>query len=83
MQERNVLKLSEHSSWFPKLLSSFQDSQNLYFVMEFAGGGDLLNLLGRQDNLVLTEDETRFYMAEIILAVNDLHKFGYTHRYSV
>ncbi|KXN71501.1 kinase-like protein, partial [Conidiobolus coronatus NRRL 28638] len=80
MQERNVLKLSEHSTWFPKLLTSFQDSQNLYFVMEFAGGGDLLNLLGRQDNLVLTEEETRFYMAEIILAVNDLHKFGYTHR---
>jgi citron Rho-interacting kinase len=35
------------SDWITQLHFAFQDSQNLYLVMEFHGGGDLLSLLSR------------------------------------
>jgi len=38
-----------------------------------------MNLLIMRD--VLTEDETRFYMAELVLAVHAVHKKHYIHRY--
>ena len=50
-----------------KLLSSFQDDKYLYLVMEYLGGGDMMNLLIKKD--IFTENETRFYMAELILAI--------------
>jgi hypothetical protein len=31
---------------------------------------------------VFTEEEARFYAAEIVLAVESIHKFDYIHRYS-
>ena len=57
---------------------SFQDEKYLYLVMEFCAGGDLMNLLIKKD--ILTEDETRFYIAEIVLAVESIHNMHYTHR---
>ena len=47
--------------------------------MEFHSGGDLLSLLSRRDG-VLTEDEARFYLAEMVLALYTLHSMGYVHR---
>jgi len=61
-----------------KLYYSFQDSRFLYFVMEYLPGGDLMNLLIKRE--ILSEYETRFYMAELILAVQAIHKHGYIHR---
>lgn len=62
--------------------SSFQmqDDQQLYLVMEFHPGGDLLSLLDRYDG-TFSEDMARFYLAEITLAIHDLHSMGYVHRY--
>jgi len=62
-----------------KLYFSFQDQKNLYFVMEYLPGGDLMNLLINRE--ILAEDETRFYMAELIEAVNFVHEKGYIHRF--
>jgi len=61
-----------------KLYYSFQDSRFLYFVMEYLPGGDLMNLLIKRE--ILSEDETRFYIAELIIAVQAIHKHGYIHR---
>lgn len=47
--------------------------------MEFHPGGDLLSLLGRRDG-TMSEDEARFYLAELILALHTLHSMGYVHR---
>ena len=47
--------------------------------MEFHPGGDLFGLLNRRDG-TLTEDEARFYLAEITVALNVLHSMGYVHR---
>jgi serine/threonine kinase 38 len=46
--------------------------------MEFLPGGDFMNLLIKKDKL--TEDEAKFYLAEIILAVESIHKVDCIHR---
>jgi serine/threonine kinase 38 len=43
---------------------SFQDDENLYLVMEYLGGGDLMTLLIKKD--ILTEEEAKFYIAECV-----------------
>ena len=42
------------------------------------GGGDLLNLLIEKD--VFEEDFARFYVAEMVLAIESCHKHGFIHR---
>ncbi|KAI9505685.1 kinase-like domain-containing protein, partial [Coemansia spiralis] len=80
LEERDVLVLGKESPWIPDLYSSFQDKENLYIVMEFVAGGDLFSMLDRCENAVIDEDAARFYAAEILLALEDLHKIGYIHR---
>mmetsp|Transcript_26018 Transcript_26018/g.25613 ORF Transcript_26018/g.25613 Transcript_26018/m.25613 type:complete len:105 (+) Transcript_26018:512-826(+) len=46
--------------------------------MDYLGGGDLMTLLIRRN--VLTEAEGQFYIAELILAVDSIHKMNYIHR---
>lgn len=52
---------------------SFQDEINLYLVMEFLPGGDMMTLLIKRDTL--TEEETLFYIAETALAIQTIHKW--------
>lgn len=75
--ERDILALVD-SDWVVKLHYSFQDPQRLYLVMEYLQGGDLMNILMKYD--ILTEDQTRFYMAELAMAINDVHQLNYIHR---
>lgn len=75
--ERDVLAGSD-SPWVVSLYYSFQDLQYLYLIMEFLPGGDLMTMLIRWQ--VFTEDITRFYMAECVLAIEAIHKLGYIHR---
>jgi len=46
--------------------------------MEYFPGGDLMNLLISRD--VLSEEESRFYAAELILAIEAVHKLNCIHR---
>ncbi|ORX71337.1 kinase-like protein, partial [Linderina pennispora] len=80
LEERDVLVLGKHSPWIPDLYAAFQDKESLYLVMEFVAGGDLFSMLDRCDNAVVDEDAARFYAAELVLAIEDLHKLGYVHR---
>ena len=57
---------------------SFQDQINLYLVMEFLPGGDMMTLLIKKDTL--TEDETVFYIAEAALAIQSIHDLNFIHR---
>ena len=66
------------SPWIVDLKASFQEDDYLYLVMEFLPGGDLMSLLIQKD--ILTENEARFYTAELILAVESIHKFDCIHR---
>ena len=46
--------------------------------MEFLAGGDLMTLLIKKD--ILSESEARFYIAELVLAVDAVHKINFIHR---
>ncbi|TKR60057.1 hypothetical protein L596_029643 [Steinernema carpocapsae] len=75
--ERDILA-EANSSWVVKLYFSFQDSNFLYFVLEFVPGGDLMTLLERED--FFCEKLARFYTAELTCAIEYVHKLGFIHR---
>lgn len=75
--ERDVLAKADNL-WIVQLKFSFQDDQFLYLCMEYLPGGDLMTLLMRRD--VLPEAEARFYISEIVSAVNSVHELSYIHR---
>lgn len=60
------------------LIASFQDNTNLYLVMEYMIGGDFLGLLLRFD--VLEESTAKWYVAQIILCIEEAHKMKWIHR---
>lgn len=76
--ERNLL-VEVDSRYIVQLYYSFQDSEFLYFIMEYLPGGDIMTLLMRED--ILSEDVARFYIAESILAIHSIHQHSYIHRY--
>ena len=76
--ERDFLVASEKSKWVVPLIASFQDRTNLYLVMEYMIGGDFLGLLIKRDRL--EESRTRFYMAEMLLCLEEAHKLKWIHR---
>jgi len=75
--ERDILVEAENP-WVVKMFYSFQDLYNLYLIMEFLPGGDMMTLLMNKDTL--TEEQTKFYMAESILAITSIHDLGFIHR---
>lgn len=75
--EQSVLSKSTNL-WIIELKSSFQDDDFIYLVMEYLPGGDLMNMLIKKD--IFSLEEARFYIAEIILAVECVHSLGYVHR---
>ena len=70
---------SSRSPWITQLHFAFQDDDFLFLVMEFVAGGSLLSLLFKYD--VFDEEQSAFYIAEIVLAIEDMHKMGYCHRF--
>ena len=76
--ERDILAESD-SPWVVKLYTTFQDANFLYMLMEFLPGGDLMTMLIKYE--IFSEDITRFYIAEIVLAIEAVHKLGFIHRY--
>ena len=75
--ERNILALAKNE-WIIDLKASFQDEKFLYLIMEYLAGGDLMTMLIKRD--ILPEAEAKFYIAEMILAVESVHKLNYIHR---
>ncbi|KAJ3258729.1 Serine/threonine-protein kinase [Boothiomyces macroporosus] len=66
--ERDLLSQSTKTPWVVQLFYSFQDALNLYLIMEFLPGGDLMSMLIKYDKF--NEQITKFYMAECLSAIN-------------
>eukprot|EP00929_Paragymnodinium_shiwhaense_P024977 TRINITY_DN15218_c0_g1_i1.p1 TRINITY_DN15218_c0_g1~~TRINITY_DN15218_c0_g1_i1.p1 ORF type:complete len:643 (+),score=139.29 TRINITY_DN15218_c0_g1_i1:86-2014(+) len=65
--------------WVTRLHYTFQDDEYLYMVLDYLPGGDLMTHLMRKDTF--TEDETRFYIAELVEALDYIHtQLQYVHR---
>lgn len=78
LAEEEVLRASR-SDWVVGLHFSFQDSACLYMVMDYLPGGDLMTHLLLKGTF--TEAETRFYVAELVEAVDYIHTaMRCTHR---
>ncbi|GAA6028372.1 hypothetical protein JCM8097_006999 [Rhodosporidiobolus ruineniae] len=78
--ERDLLAAASTSTrWTVPLVYSFQDQDHLFLVMSYQSGGDLLSLLIEKDTF--PEAMARFYIAEMVLAVEETHKvLGAIHR---
>ncbi|KAH8861455.1 Rho-associated protein kinase 1 [Schistosoma japonicum] len=76
-EERDVM-VKASSEWLVACHYAFLDKDNVYLCMEYMPGGDLYYWLEKYD----TFDETiaRFYLAEIVLALEALHQLGFIHR---
>ncbi|XP_022528697.2 serine/threonine-protein kinase MRCK alpha isoform X3 [Astyanax mexicanus] len=77
-EERDVL-VNGDSQWITTLHYAFQDDNFLYLVMDYYVGGDLLTLLSKFEDR-LPEDMSRFYLAEMVLAIDSVHQLHYVHR---
>ncbi|KAJ7996809.1 hypothetical protein DPEC_G00222380 [Dallia pectoralis] len=77
-EEREVL-LKGDRRWITELHYAFQDDNYLYLVMDYYVGGDLLTLLSKFGDR-FPEDMAQFYLAEMVMAIDSLHRMGYVHR---
>ena len=60
-----------------KILFSFQDKKYIYMVEEFCPGG---NLKWHINSNLFEEEEAKFYIAELILVIEHLHKKGIVYK---
>jgi len=71
MAERNVLSLSNHP-FIVKLNFAFQTLSKLFLILDYCPGGDLSKHLYHEKRFI--EPRAKFYICEILLALEDLHK---------
>ncbi|CAF1698888.1 BnaC03g13980D [Brassica napus] len=77
--EREILQCLDHP-FLPTLYSHFETEKFSCLVMEFCPGGDLHTLRQRQPGKRFTEQAAKFYVAEVLLAMEYLHMLGIIYR---
>ncbi|XP_074105659.1 ribosomal protein S6 kinase beta-1 [Cotesia typhae] len=75
--ERNILEAVKHP-FIVNLIYAFQTGGKLYLILEYLCGGELFTYLDREG--IFLEDTACFYLSEIILALQHLHKLGIIYR---
>ncbi|KAG7402360.1 hypothetical protein PHYBOEH_000068 [Phytophthora boehmeriae] len=75
--ERDVMTKIRHP-FVIGLNYAFQTESKVYLVMDYQSGGELFSYLKEEGTF--TEDATRFYLAEMILALEHLHGHDIIHR---
>ncbi|KAG2451162.1 hypothetical protein HYH02_003770 [Chlamydomonas schloesseri] len=78
LDERAMLARVAGYPFLINLLASFQDTDNIYLVMDYVPGGEFFTHM--RDNGPLHEMHARFYVAQIILALEHLHGKGIAYR---
>jgi novel protein kinase C epsilon type len=78
MAEKEALTLTSGHPFITNLYCCFQNKHHIFFVMKFMSGGDLKKQLNEVE--IFSENRTKFYAAEITLAVQFLHQRGILHR---
>ncbi|KAL0961415.1 hypothetical protein HGRIS_006364 [Hohenbuehelia grisea] len=77
LAERLVLARVNNPFIVP-LKFSFQSEQKLYLVLAFVNGGELFHHLQREQRF--NEERSRFYSAELLLALEHLHELDVVYR---
>jgi serine/threonine protein kinase len=70
--ERAILESVNRHAFVVKLFYAFQDREKLYLILEYAQGGELFHHLAVER--MFPEDTAAFYMAEMVLALDHLHR---------
>lgn len=70
--EREVLEKIINCPFLAKMYYAFQTPDKLYLVLGFEQGGELFTHLYKSEHF--DETQVRFYIAEIIVALEQLHK---------
>ncbi|KAL3742346.1 hypothetical protein ACJRO7_017769 [Eucalyptus globulus] len=77
--EREILQCLDHP-FLPTLYTHFETDKFSCLVMEFCPGGDLHTLRQRQPGKYFPEQAVKFYVAEVLLALEYLHMLGIVYR---
>uniref|UniRef100_A0A7N0V2F0 non-specific serine/threonine protein kinase n=1 Tax=Kalanchoe fedtschenkoi TaxID=63787 RepID=A0A7N0V2F0_KALFE len=77
--EREILKMLDHP-FLPTLYAQFTSENLSCLVMEYCPGGDLHVLRQKQPGRNFPEQSARFYVAEVLLALEYLHMLGVVYR---
>lgn len=77
--EREILQCLDHP-FLPTLYTHFETEKFSCLVMEFCPGGDLHTLRQRQPGKHFPEQAVKFYVAEVLLALEYLHMLGIVYR---
>lgn len=77
LTEKEVQRKIKHR-FVVKLRYAFQTYDKFFLITDYCDGGDLRSALQR--NKRFSEDQAKIYLAEIILAIEEIHKNGIIHR---
>lgn len=75
--ERDVLALTSHN-FVVKMYFAFQNSKNVFMLLEYCPGGDLGKVLKKERKF--SEEVARIYIVEVMLALEHLHSKGVMYR---
>lgn len=70
MTEKHIMSVVDHP-FIIKMRFTFETQDKLYFILDYCPGGDLSEYLNIERSF--TEKKARFYVAEILLAIEELH----------
>lgn len=79
LTECKILMQADHP-FISSLYFCFQTELNLYIIMQYCAGGDFYNVIQRQPDKCLTIQQTQFYSACVLLALEYLHTNGIIYR---
>ncbi|CAI9089691.1 OLC1v1024310C1 [Oldenlandia corymbosa var. corymbosa] len=77
--ERKIIKMLDHP-FLPTLCAEFEASHFSCLVMEYCSGGDLHSLRHKQPRKRFSITSSRFYAAEVLVALEYLHMLGIIYR---
>ncbi|CAO3645815.1 unnamed protein product [Mucor hiemalis] len=75
--ERQILE-EVRNPFIVQLFYAFQTNDRLYLILEYATGGELFTHMAAEN--MFSEDVARFYLAELLLALEHLHGLGIVYR---
>ncbi|KAI3403125.2 NRC2 [Candida oxycetoniae] len=79
LAEQEILATSNHP-FIVTLYHSFQSKDFLYFCMEYCMGGEFFRALQTRESKTISENEAKFYAAEVTAALEYLHLMGFIYR---
>lgn len=78
-EEVEILTKLDHPN-IVKYFETYIDNKYMYLVMEYVGGGELFEMITKQNNQVLSEEMAKTYIRKILSALQHIHAMNIVHR---